>query len=188
MALVLRLVADRREHRHLLFCVELREPGRLRMPHERLVLGEGNAFPFAAAERRAQFVIPASLTGASTERASQPPSMKIDTSTGCFGAAAAACAMPSSKWRGARAEPRRRTAPLPRSAAGTSACLSPVPAGTGMPGSIGREPSPGLGDPGAQQLRAGEVVARTALCHGQLTCRSGEVAISMRRAFWRIAR
>ena len=64
----------------------------------------------------------------------------------------------------------------------------PVPAGSGIPGSIEGRPAPGLRDARAQQLRAGEVVARAALCHRQLTCMSGEVAISIRSAFWRIAR
>ncbi len=41
----------------------------------------------------------------------------------------------------------------------------PVPAGSGMPGSIEGRPRPAWATPGAQQLRAVEVVARAALGH-----------------------
>ena len=96
--------------------------------------------------------------------------------------------MPSSKWRGLsieapytdRAAPAERSRNVRRS--------RPVPAGSGIPGSIDGRPLPATATPLAQQLRAVEVVARAALGHGQLTCMSGEVAISIRSAFWRIAR
>ncbi len=72
--------------------------------------------------------------------------MKIDTSTGWFGEAAAAWAMPSSKWRAPSIEApyTDTTAPAVRS---RKLRLSiPVPAGSGIPGSIagsrGRRPRP----------------------------------------------
>src|SRR4051794_6282761 len=64
----------------------------------------------------------------------------------------------------------------------------PVPAGSGMPGSIDGRPRPAAAAPPrsicarvkSEQERECDTV--------QLTCMSGEVAMSMRRAFWRIAR
>ncbi len=52
-----------------------------------------------------------------------------------------------------------------------------MPAGAGIPGSIAGSPLAGAGARGV-----GEVAA---VVGHQLVCRSGEVAISIRSAFWR---
>ncbi len=72
VALVGRVVADRREHGDLALGVERREPSGLWMPHQRFVLAEQHAFPFVAAERRAKFVVPGFLDG--REHAQRVPS------------------------------------------------------------------------------------------------------------------
>ena len=68
--------------------------------------------------------------------------------------------------------------------------VSPVPAGSGMPGSMAGRPRPGLGRGAAQQLGAASsslAAARLGIVLMQLVWRSGEAAISCRSAFWRQA-
>ena len=81
--------------------------------------------------------------------------MKIDTSTGWLGEVAAAWAMPSSKWRAPSIEApyTDTTAPAVRS---RKLRLSiPVPAGSGIPGSIAGSPRPGDRRRHAPQPRPG---------------------------------
>ncbi len=143
----------------------------------------------------------ASRTGASTDSASQPPSMKIDTSTGWLGPEAAeACAMPSSKWRGLSIEAPYTDSAAPAVRSRNVRRSSPVPAGIGIPGSMFGRPLPATAAPRRsncervkslhEQLLA---IVRSPRSRGwsapacQLTCMSGEVAISIRSAFWRSA-
>ena len=73
----------------------------------------------------------------------------------------------------------------------------PVPAGVGIPGSMFGSPFPATAAPrrsSAARLKSlhEQLLAISALLvlesGVQLTCMSGEVAISIRSAFWRIAR
>src|SRR6185312_3870594 len=67
----------------------------------------------------------------------------------------------------------------------------PVPAGIGWPGSIEGRPRPAWAIPARSSWARLKSLQEQAFAIGrllQLTCRSGEVAISIRSAFWRIAR
>ena len=70
--------------------------------------------------------------------------MKTETTTGASGAAAAAAAIPSSHAAGASAAPPKTASASPLERARNERRESPVPAGSGMPGSIARRPPPAL--------------------------------------------
>ena len=120
--------------------------------------------------------------------------MKIDTSTGWLGEPAAAWAMPSSKWRAPSIEAPYTDTHRAGGAQQEAAPVHPRARRQRHPRLDRGQPAAGHRDrrfpaaaAAAQQLRAVEVVAGAAR-PSQLTCMSGEVAISMRSAFWRIAR
>ena len=128
--------------------------------------------------------------------------MKIETSTGWSGPLAAdACAMPSSKWRGLSIEAPYTDSAAPAERSRNVRLSRPVPAGSGWPGSMLGSPLPAIAAPrrsscervkslheqllamiSSPSLRVSPASTR------QLTCMSGAVAISIRSAFWRIAR
>ena len=138
--------------------------------------------------------------------------MKIETSTGWFGPAAAeAWAMPSSKWRGESIEAPYTDSAAPAEASRNVRRSRPVPAGTGIPGSIVGSPLPATAAPrrsscGRLKSLHEQLLAMSALLAGvclgwaiagrerdprgasSAHLHVGEVAISMRSAFWRIAR
>ena len=128
--------------------------------------------------------------------------MKIDTSTGWLGVAAEACAMPASKWRGESIEAPYTEIAVPTERSRKLRRSIPVPAGNGIPGSIEGSPRPAAATPrrsswarlkSLQEHPPGISAHLAWLGDGviavhQLTCMSGEVAISIRRAFWRSAR
>ena len=64
----------------------------------------------------------------------------------------------------------------------------PVPAGSGIPGSIEGRPRPAWATPARRSCERVKSLHEQLAVIVQLTCMSGEVAISMRSAFWRIAR
>ena len=116
-------------------------------------------------------------TGKSIESESAPPSRKTETSTRF---AAARLRLRRCPPRGR--EPERGAAVDGERHAGAAgdeaAAVRPVPAGSGMPGSIDGRPAAGLGDAAADELGAGEVVAAAA--GHQQVWRSGETATSWR--------
>ena len=64
----------------------------------------------------------------------------------------------------------------------------PVPAGSGIPGSIFGSPRPAAATPRRSSWERVKSLHEQLSAIAQLTCMSGEVAISIRSAFWRIAR
>ena len=64
----------------------------------------------------------------------------------------------------------------------------PVPAGSGIPGSIDGQPASGRAMPARSSCERVKSLHEQLWAIVQLTCMSGEVAISIRSAFWRIAR
>ena len=98
--------------------------------------------PSASVGRSAAYF--GSPTGASMESESAPPAMKIEMTTGASGAAAAADWIPSSHAAGAIAPPPKTARASPLERARNERRDSPVPAGSGIPGSIERRPPPAL--------------------------------------------
>ena len=98
------------------------------------------------------------------ESESAPPDMKMETTTGASGAAAAAAAMPSSQAAGASAPPPKTASASPLERARNERRDRPVPAGSGMPGSIDAQAAAGLGR-GLAQDRGARVVLAVAGLH-----------------------
>ena len=95
--------------------------------------------------------------------------------------------MPSSKWRGESIEAPYTDSAAPAEASRNVRRSRPVPAGVGIPGSMFGSPFPATAAPRRSSAARLKSLHRAAPGH-QLTCMSGEVAISIRSAFWRIAR
>ena len=190
VALVGGVVADRREHRHLAFSVQLREPGRLWVPHQGFVLGERHPFAFLLAQLGAQLVVGRFLDRGQ-HRQRVPAAFHEDRHDHRLLGRRRGGGLGDPRFE-VSGRQRRRSVDGEHPAGGAQQERAAAHAGPGRerhPPLDRRQPAAGLGHPRPQHLRARELPARAAACHpGQLTCMSGEVAISIRSAFWRMAR